>query len=64
VEIHAGDIVDCPKGKDGAHSVESLTEEQGVLVANKYVVTCDIQFCDMYLLCCMTPKSAVDTTHA
>jgi len=61
VEIHAGDIVDCPKGKDGAHSVESLTEEQGVLVANKYVVTCDIQF---YLLCCMTPKSAVDTTHA
>lgn len=48
VEVHAGDIVDCPKGKDGAHCVESLTEEQGALVANKYVVAWD-----MNLLCCM-----------
>jgi len=54
VEVHEGDIVDCPKGKDGAHSVESLTEEQGALVANKYVVACDVQFCDTYLLCCVS----------
>ncbi|KAA6429032.1 hypothetical protein WJX79_001060 [Trebouxia sp. C0005] len=42
VEVHAGDIVDCPKGKDGAHCVESLTEEQGALVANKEVVFDDM----------------------
>ncbi|KAK9867373.1 hypothetical protein WJX84_005196 [Apatococcus fuscideae] len=38
VDVFEGDIVDCPKGKDGAHSVESLTTDIAVLVANKEVV--------------------------
>ena len=35
VDIYPGDIVNCPKGKDGAHSVESLTDDITFLVANK-----------------------------
>ena len=35
VDVFEGDIVDCPEGKDGAHSVESLTTDLAVLVANK-----------------------------